>query len=146
MVDRYSIDGRQIVFEITETVAIANLNKASDVITKLKKSGVRFALDDFGSGLSSFGYLKNLPIDYIKIDGAFVKDIDSNKFDQAMVDAINKIAHSMDLKTVVEYVSTEQIYQTLQRLEVDYVQGYYLHKPNHISKLIEEIALVKLVS
>ena len=146
MLDNYNIDGTQIVFEITETVAIANLNKASDVITKLKKSGVRFALDDFGSGLSSFGYLKNLPIDYIKIDGAFVKDIDSNKFDQAMVDAINKIAHSMDLKTVVEYVSTEQIYQTLQRLEVDYVQGYYLHKPNHISKLIEEIALVKLVS
>ncbi|WP_016957326.1 ammonium transporter [Catenovulum agarivorans] len=146
MLKQYKIDGKHIVFEITETVAIANLNKASDVINNLKKSGVRFALDDFGSGLSSFGYLKNLPIDFIKIDGAFVKDIDSNKFDQAMVDAINKIAHSMDLKTVVEYVSTEQIYQTLQRLEVDYVQGYYLHKPNHISKLIEEIALVKLVS
>ncbi|WP_440905334.1 ammonium transporter [Catenovulum sp. SX2] len=146
MVDAYKIDGKQIVFEITETVAIANLNKASDVINNLKKSGVRFALDDFGSGLSSFGYLKNLPIDYIKIDGAFVKEIEANKFDQAMVDAINKIAHTMDLKTVVEYVSSQEIYQTLQRLEVDYVQGYYLHKPNHISKLIEEIALVKLVS
>ncbi|MER2492822.1 ammonium transporter [Catenovulum sediminis] len=146
MLNSYQIDGKHIVFEVTETVAISNLNKATDFINKLKNFGVRFALDDFGSGLSSFGYLKNLPIDYLKIDGAFVKEIDANVFDQAMVDAINKIGHTMNLKTIVEYVSNKEIKHTLEWLEVDYLQGYYIHKPNQISKLIEEIALVKLVS
>ncbi|MCU4674551.1 ammonium transporter [Catenovulum sp. 2E275] len=146
MLDKYSIDGGHIVFEITETIAISNLHKASDVMEQLRKVGIRFALDDFGSGLSSFGYLKSLPIDYLKIDGSFVKDINNNTFDQAMVDAINKIGHTMGLKTIVEYVSNAQVKSTLESIKVDYLQGYYIHKPSPIDNLLKDFGLVRLVS
>ncbi len=148
MLDEYQIDGGKIVFEITETIAIANLQKASDVMQQLRKVGIRFALDDFGSGLSSFGYLKNLPIDYLKIDGAFVKEINTNKFDQAMVEAINNIGHTMQLKTIVEYVSNAEIKTTLESIQVDYLQGFYIHKPSPIDNLLTPTASasIQLVS
>ncbi|MEG3885355.1 EAL domain-containing protein [Microcoleus sp. herbarium19] len=118
-----------ICFEITETVAIANLSKAASLIWKLKELGCQFALDDFGSGMSSFAYLKNLPVDYIKIDGNFIKNIADNPIDVAMVEAITKIAHVMGIKTVAEYVESQTVIDKLQELGVDYAQGYYLGKP-----------------
>ncbi len=118
-----------ICFEITETVAIANLSKAASLIWKLKELGCQFALDDFGSGMSSFAYLKNLPVDYIKIDGNFIKNVADNPIDIVMVEAITKIAHVMGIKTIAEYVESQRVMDKLMELGVDYAQGYFLGKP-----------------
>jgi len=125
----YKIPPEIICFEITETVAIANLGQAASLIGKMKQLGCQLALDDFGSGMSSFAYLKNLPVDYIKIDGHFIKNIVDNPIDIAMVEAITKIAHVMGIKTIAEYVETAAIMDKLKELGVDYAQGYYFGKP-----------------
>ncbi len=119
----------RICFEITETAAVANLSRAIAFITRLKDMGCRFALDDFGSGVSSFGYLKNLPVDYLKIAGNFIEHIAVDPVDHAMVDAINQIGHVMGLKTVAESVETEAVLRKLRTLGVDYVQGYGIEMP-----------------
>jgi diguanylate cyclase (GGDEF)-like protein/PAS domain S-box-containing protein len=138
----HKIPAEIICFEITETVAIANLSKAASLIGKLKKLGCQFALDDFGSGMSSFAYLKNLPVDFIKIDGNFIKNIIDNPIDLAMVEAITKIAHVMGIKTIAEYVENAEVVDKLKDLGVDYAQGYYFGKPepcNLDSPNLEEI-------
>jgi len=118
-----------ICFEITETSAIVNLTRAQHFINTLKKIGVKFSLDDFGSGLSSFAYLKNLPVDYLKIDGAFVRDIIKDPIDLALVESINQVGHIMGIKTIAEYVENNDIYEKLKDIGVDYAQGYYISKP-----------------
>jgi EAL domain-containing protein (putative c-di-GMP-specific phosphodiesterase class I) len=125
-----------ICFEITETAAITNLAEATGFIAKLKERGCRFALDDFGSGLSSFAYLKNLPVDYIKIDGTFVKDMATDSMDRAMVESINHIGHVMGLKTIAECVESEAILKHLRQVGVDYVQGDCLKPPQPISQFL----------
>lgn len=123
------VDASKVCFEVTETVAISNLNAAITFISVLKQIGCRFALDDFGSGLSSFGYLKNLPVNYLKIDGMFVKDIADDPIDHAMVKSINDIGHVMGMKTVAEFVENDIIRDMLAELGIDYGQGYGLGRP-----------------
>jgi Amt family ammonium transporter len=118
-----------ISFEITETAAIANLTSANNFINSLKTEGCKFALDDFGSGLSSFAYLKNLPVDFLKIDGAFVKDMVDDPIDCAMVNSINQIGQVMNLKTIAEFVEDDFILEKLKEIGVDYVQGFGICKP-----------------
>ena len=125
----YQVPGEMISFEITETAAIADLSSAGRFIDALKGSGCRFSLDDFGSGLSSFAYLKNLPVDFLKIDGAFVKDLVEDPIDLAMVQAINQIGHVMQLKTIAEFVENQAIFDKLCGIGVDYAQGYGVAKP-----------------
>jgi diguanylate cyclase (GGDEF)-like protein/PAS domain S-box-containing protein len=125
----HQIPPQVICFEITETVAIANLRQAAQFMRSLKQVGCRFALDDFGSGMSSFAYLKNLPVDYLKIDGAFVKQIVDEPIDLAMVEAINHIGHVMGLQTIAEFVENEAILEKITAIRVDYAQGFCLAKP-----------------
>ncbi len=125
----FAVPSHQICFEITETAAITNLTHAINLIREFKKSGCKFVLDDFGAGLSSFSYLKNLPVDGIKIDGAFVRGIAHDQMDFSMVEAINKIGHVMGLTTTAEFVEDAAIFAKLQSIGVDYAQGNWVHVP-----------------
>ena len=124
-----SINANNYCFEITETAAISNLSHVTSFISKLKKLGCKFSLDDFGSGLSSFTYLKNLDVDYLKIDGAFVKDMKDDPIDRAMVEAISQVGHVMSIKTIAEFVEDKATMDILTEIGVDYAQGYYFAKP-----------------
>jgi len=128
-IEYYGMPPQALCLEITETSAIANLNKASNFMRELSKLGCRFALDDFGSGMSSFAYLKDLPVHYLKIDGAFVRGMDQNPVNHAMVEAIAHIASVMGIETVAEFVEDRALIEKLAVLGVDYAQGYGIHKP-----------------
>ncbi len=130
----HQVPPQQLCFEITETAAIANLAGATDFMLRLREHGCRFALDDFGSGLSSFAYLKCLPVDYLKIDGLFVKDIVDDPIDRAMVKSINEIGHTMGKLTIAEFVESEAILEVLRDLGVDYAQGYHIGKPSGFTR------------
>jgi EAL domain-containing protein (putative c-di-GMP-specific phosphodiesterase class I) len=126
---RSGVPPAKIVFEVTETAAITHLTRATEFMTALRKIGCRFSLDDFGSGLSSFGYLKTLPVDYLKIDGMFVKDILDDPIDHSMVKCINEIGHVMGKRTVAEFVENDEIRAAVRELVVDYAQGYGIGRP-----------------
>ena len=126
----------KVCFEITETAAIANLSGAMRLIEVLRRIGCRFALDDFGSGLSSFAYLKSLPVDFLKIDGVFVKDIVEDPIDRELVRSINEIGHVMGKRTIAEFVETEEILAALGELGVDYAQGFQIGQPELLPRLV----------
>lgn len=128
-----------LCFEITETAAISNLVKATQFITSLKEKGCYFALDDFGSGLSSFAYLKNLPVDFIKIDGGFVKNMLTSSLDQALVSSVNQIGHVVGMKTIAEFVETHEIEEHLGKIGIDYAQGYGIARPEPFNSLINKV-------
>jgi diguanylate cyclase (GGDEF)-like protein len=127
--ERFSIPANRICFEITETTAISNIESASVFIEEIRDLGFLFALDDFGVGMSSFAYLKAIPVDVLKIDGGFVRNMLDDPMDLAIVNACNTIAHSAGLKTVAEFVENQQIEDKLRELGVDYAQGYGIEKP-----------------
>ncbi len=133
--EKWNISTNKLCFEITETAAISNLSHATNFINQLKEQGCLFSLDDFGSGLSSFAYLKNLPVDFLKIDGLFVKDILDDQVDFAMVKSINEVGHVMNKKTIAEFVENEAIFDLLKTLGIDYAQGYGLGKPVPLDEL-----------
>jgi diguanylate cyclase (GGDEF)-like protein/PAS domain S-box-containing protein len=126
------LDPTWVTFEITETAAIANLTAAEEFITSLKDIGCQFALDDFGSGFSSFAYLKHLPVDKLKIDGGFVKGMAHSSVDQAMVESMNQIAHALGKQTVAECVENEATLQMLKEMGIDRAQGNYIGRPSPI--------------
>ena len=134
--DSYDIPPEKICFEITETAAIANLATASKFIQTMKDQGCYFALDDFGSGLSSFAYLKNLPVDFLKIDGMFVRDIVDDPIDFAMVKSINEIAQILNKETIAEFVENDLIMKKLHEIGVDYVQGYAISYPEPLEDIV----------
>ena len=120
-------------FEITETAVIRNLDAARELIVRLKAMGCKFALDDFGSGLSSFGYLKELPVDFIKIDGMFVRDILTDPTDRILVKSIIDIAHTLGCEAIAEFVESAEILEMVTELGADYAQGFHIHRPQIIA-------------
>ncbi len=139
-IEQFSINPQSICFEITETAVISNLDKAKHFIQSLRDIGCGFSLDDFGSGLSSFGYLKNLEVDFLKIDGMFIKSIASNNVDRALVDSINNIGHVMQLKTIAEFVENDEILSILKEIGVDFVQGYGVAVPEPFLMELNKVA------
>ena len=130
---------QSVCFEITETAAISNLARAARFIRGFRDLGCRFALDDFGTGLSSFSYLKSLPVDYVKIDGSFVRGSGADRIDHAVVDAIRRLAHAVDAKTIAESVESRETLERLRDLGIDFAQGYVIHRPEPYVELAERM-------
>jgi len=128
----HGVDPRSICFEITETVAIGNFKAAVDFMQNLREIGCRFALDDFGSGLSSFAYLKSLPVDFIKIDGRFIGHLRTDPMDRAIVEAIHRVAHVANLRTIAEFVEDAEVVSILRDIGVDFAQGYGIGRPEPV--------------
>ena len=133
--DEFRLPPELICFEITETATIGNLPGATRFLGTLGGRGCRFALDDFGSGLSSFAYLKTLPVQYLKIDGAFVRGIARDPIDLAMVRSINDVGRVMGKHTIAEFVDSEAVLRKLREIGVDYAQGHYVGKPRPLAHL-----------
>jgi len=131
----FEIPYKDICFEVTETETISNMDVAIRFINHVREWGCKTSLDDFGSGLSSFSYLQTIPVDYLKIDGAFVNDIDTNEINRAMVKSINEVGHIMGMQTICEYVENESVKNILVDMGVDYAQGYYYSKPKPVDIL-----------
>ncbi|MEO0421237.1 MAG: EAL domain-containing protein [Pseudomonadota bacterium] len=131
--DSHKLPGEKFCFEITETAAVASYAQAQRFITGLRQRGCRFALDDFGSGMASFAHLRHLPVDYVKIDGSFVRNIENDTVDRSMVVSINDICHLMGKRTIAEFAESDAICQMLREIGVDYAQGYAMDEPTPIS-------------
>jgi diguanylate cyclase (GGDEF)-like protein len=144
--EKYNVPPQKICFEITETSAITNLTNTLMLINNLKAIGCKFLLDDFGSGMSSFAYLKNLPVDYIKMDGSFIKDITRNEIDFAMAQSVQNIAKAMKIKTIAEFVECVDTMKLLELMGVDYGQGFYLGKPMPIKKVFSDLRQLNLLN
>jgi len=136
--NKSGVPAENICFEVTETAAIGNLAEAQRFMSVLSDMGCQFSLDDFGSGLSSFAYLKNLDVNYLKIDGCFVRDIETDPVDEAMVKSINQVGQVLGMKTIAEFVENDVVMGMLKNIGVDYVQGYGIEKPHPFTDLINE--------
>lgn len=142
-VSETNVQTNRICFEITETAAMSDMTQALELLEFLHSVGSKVALDDFGAGECSFGYLKNLPVDYLKIDGQFVKDIDTCQVHKEMIIFVQKVANLLDMQTVAEFVENESILNCLRELDIDYAQGYHISKPFNITELKEQFVIQK---
>jgi diguanylate cyclase (GGDEF)-like protein len=140
---RMNVSPELVCFEVTETAAILNIDQAIDLMSNLREIGCRFSLDDFGSGLSSFSYLKSLPIDYLKIDGQFVREIVEDPVSNAMVSAINQMSHALGLKTIAEFVENKAIRTQLAGIGVDFGQGNGIEEPVPLKQQLEQMVKVR---
>ena len=139
-IDRSCLPDSSLCFEITESAAVSNLKKAQDFIDQLRERGCKISLDDFGAGLSSFAYLKNFNVDTLKIDGGFIRDISSNRISESMVAAITQVAKVMKLKTVAEYVETQETLTLIRELGVDFAQGHFIGKPVTLDSVLAALS------
>ena len=128
-IKEYSLPANKLLFEVTETIALSNINVASDFLSKLKQLGCYTALDDFGAGYSSFSYLKDLPVDFVKLDGSYIKQITKDPVKRAIVVAMNDVAHALGKKTIAEFVEDGKTLQALKDIGIDYCQGFYTGEP-----------------
>jgi diguanylate cyclase (GGDEF)-like protein len=126
---RYQVPAHRVCFEITETAAVASMIRVVELMGRLRKAGCRFSLDDFGAGMASFGYLKNLPVDYVKIDGSFIRNLETDPISASIVRAVTDIGHQLGLKVVAEWVGDERTVEILRAARVDYAQGFHVHRP-----------------
>ena len=126
---RFNIPADRVCFEITETAAVASMIRVVELMAKLRKAGCKFSLDDFGAGMASFGYLKNLPVDYVKIDGSFIRNLETDPTSASIVRAVTDIGHQLGLKVVAEWVGDDKTVEILRAARVDYAQGFHLHRP-----------------
>lgn len=138
-ISEFGIGTRRLCFEITETGTISSMNKAIDFVTTLRDIGCKFSIDDFGTGLASHNYLRELPVDYVKIDGSFIVDIETNSADYAMARSINDLAHFLGQETVAECVESEGAIEKLKEIGIDYLQGWGVGKPRLLSEIIDEL-------
>jgi EAL domain-containing protein (putative c-di-GMP-specific phosphodiesterase class I) len=126
-----------LCFEITETAVVDNVERSVEFINSIKQLGVKFSLDDFGTGLSSFSYLKQFPVDYLKIDGEFVRDITQDDKSYVFVRSMTEVGHCLDMEVIAEFVESDTMFDKLREANVDYVQGYTVGKPMPIDSLVE---------
>lgn len=136
LIKKSALPPERLCFEITETAAMNHISKTIEIVNKLQELGCKIALDDFGVGLSSFSYVKNFSVNFIKIDGSFVKNVVSTSVDRTIVQTINEMAHRLNMKTVAEYVESPEILSVITEIGVDYAQGYAIGEPMPLSKLI----------
>jgi len=141
----HALPGPQIGFELTETAAVGNLASASQLMTRLRGLGSPIALDDFGSGMSSFSYLKALPIDFLKIDGAFVRHVSSDPVDRAVVEAIQRVGRVMGIQTIAESVEDEAALRALTEIGVDYAQGCHVARPALLTEVSAAFPLARQI-
>ena len=138
-INKYHIAPECICFEITETAAIHDTRSAHNIFRQLKSRGFKLSLDDFGTGLSSFSYLRDMPVDFLKIDGSFVRTILEDNVTSAMVASINHVGHVMGIKTIAEFVESDEIITALKHIGVDYLQGYAIAKPADLPNYLSEL-------
>ncbi|MDX1727484.1 MAG: EAL domain-containing protein [Pseudoalteromonas tetraodonis] len=141
--EKYQVSPSKIIFEITESASINNLAATRKMIERLNNLGCHFSIDDFGTGFSTFNYLKQLPAQHVKIDGSFVRDMLNDSIDLALVKAINDISRSLDKRSVAEYVETAEVFFALKEIGVDYGQGYFIARPVPIDKVLIELEKIK---
>ncbi len=145
-IDNNKVPETSLCFEITESAAVSNLDKAQALIDGLRERGCTISLDDFGAGLSSFAYLKNFNVDTLKIDGGFIRDITDNRISESMVAAITQVAKVMNLKTVAEYVETEETHELISELGVDFAQGHFIGKPITLESVLSDMSNISAIS
>ena len=141
--EKYQVSPAKIIFEITESASINNLAATRKMIERLNNLGCHFSIDDFGTGFSTFNYLKQLPAQHVKIDGSFVRDMLNDSIDLALVKAINDISRSLNKRSVAEYVETAEVFFALKEIGIDYGQGYFIARPVPIDKVLIELEKIK---
>jgi FOG: EAL domain len=138
LADKYSVPTTNVIFEITERKAVEDIMQVVSFVIKLKDEGFRFAIDDFGSGYSSFYYLKYLPVDFLKIDGEFIKSLPNSPKDRIFIEGIVSVAKKMGIKTLAEFVESEEVLKVVKDLNIDYAQGYYFGKPGPLEEKLKK--------
>ena len=127
---------KSLCFEITETSLVNNIDKSVDFIKSIKQLGAKFSLDDFGTGMSSFSYLKQFPVDYLKIDGEFIRDIQDDEKSFVFVRSMSEVGHCLDMKVIAEFVESDTMFERLREANIDYIQGYIVGRPVEIESLV----------
>jgi EAL domain-containing protein (putative c-di-GMP-specific phosphodiesterase class I) len=142
-ISEYGVGTSRICFEITETGTISNLVKAADFVRAFRNIGCKFSIDDFGTGLASHNYLRELPVDYVKIDGSFITNIHNNRNDYAIARSINDLAHFLGQETIAESVENDAIVAKLREIGVDYLQGWGVGRPKILSEVAKDLSSIE---